>query len=975
MNLIGANEASTIEAIRDQPGSANYFMGNVPARWYSGIPLFGKVKYHQVYSGIDLVYYGNQRQLEYDFIVGPDAEVSQISISLVGAESLEIDSGGELIAHLDGGNVRWHKPFAYQQTSSGLRQIHATFVLKGPNTFAFNVSSYDRTQPLVIDPAMVYATYFGGSDNDYVCGIGLDSSGNIYFAGNTTSLNFPTKSAYRTTSSGSNDVFISKMNNSGTALIFSTYLGGSGNEIVNGLAVDSSGNAYITGLTDSANFPTRNAADSSSAGYYDIFIAKIGPFGTNLLYASYLGGNGDDSGNAIAVDNTGHAYVAGDTFSIGTGNGPFPTKPNNAYQAHNGGGRDAFVAEFDTTLTGSSSILYTTFLGGSTDEKAYGIAVDSAGNAYVTGVVYSYPTFPTPPSSDFPILNAIQPSFNRGNLDPLAGDSDAFLTKLNSTGTGLLFSTFLGGGDSDQGHGVTLDASGRIYVIGETTSTNFPVLNAAPPFISGGEDGFPAPDAFITVLQSTGTNLYYSTYLGGSGFESGFTLYHFAIAVDGFGNIYTAGYTDSLGDFPLTAGTDNTNSLGGSDAFVVKINPAVPGPAGIIYSTLLGGDDNDRATGIAVDASGNFYVAGFTTSTTNLATPGAFRGTNSGGSDVLLAKFTSPPDISVSMIPSLEPVIVGSNVTYSIYINNNGRSTFTGVTNFVQLPTNVPILSISSSVGNWSTNAGLVTFNLGTVTNNASIFQSITIHTVTPGILTNIDTLTSFETAAAEPNTDNNVAPVLTSVQGIADVTLTPSDAPDPVTITSNLTYTFKVTNKGPYPASQVELTSILPTNVAFVSATNTQGGCTNFGGFIVCGFGILTNNTSATVTLVATPLDFGVVTNPVAVTAFELDLNPGNNLASLTTTVLPFADLSFIQTGPTTGYAGSNIIYTLSVTNTGPSSAPASVLTDTLPAGAAFVSATASQGSFSQTNGVVSFSLGTIASNGTAGLTVTAST
>jgi len=176
----------------------------------------------------------------------------------------------------------------------------------------------------------VYATYLGGSKNDYVCGIALDSNNNIYVAGNTLSVNFPVKNAYRSTSVGSNDVFISKFSNNGSNLLYSTYLGGSGNELAGGLAVDSSGNAYIAGVTDSPNFPTRNAAYSANSGFFDAYVAKIGPFGTNLLYASYLGGNGDDSANAIAVDNSGHAYIAGDTFSVGTGNGPFPAKPNNA---------------------------------------------------------------------------------------------------------------------------------------------------------------------------------------------------------------------------------------------------------------------------------------------------------------------------------------------------------------------------------------------------------------------------------------------------------------------------------------------------------------------------------------------------------------------------------------------------------------------------------------------------------------------
>jgi hypothetical protein len=392
------------------------------------------------------------------------------------------------------------------------------------------------------------------------------------------------------------------------------------------------------------------------------------------------------------------------------------------------------VAKFDTALSGSSSLIYSTFLGGTSDEKAYAIAIDSSGNAYVAGKLNAYPDFmktpPVPAQTDFPTLNAFQPLFNAGFNDPyLEGTSDGFVTEINTTGTGLIFSTFLGGADDDSATGITVDSSGRVCVIGETSSANFPTLNAAQPFNGGtaASPDFPGPDAFVTVFQSNGSNLFYSTYLGGSGTESGFSTYNFGIAADGFGDIYVTGWTDSsdpaipsdpsLVQFPLTVGADRTNSFSLiGDAFVTKINPAVPGPASIIYSSFLGGDVDCRGTAIAVDSSGNFYVGGFTSATTNFATAGAFRGTNSGGLyDAFVAKFSSPPDLSVAMLPSIDPVIVGNNLTYTIQINNNGRTTFTGVTNIVQFSTNVPILSVASSAGNWRTNGTQLIFNIGTM--------------------------------------------------------------------------------------------------------------------------------------------------------------------------------------------------------------------------------------------------------------------
>jgi uncharacterized repeat protein (TIGR01451 family) len=970
MNLVGANTRSVLEAIDQLPGTINYIIGNQPAHWVSGVPMFEKVKYHEVYPGISLVYYGNQRQLEYDFIAAPEADPRQIALDFPGVKQLEVAENGDLLIHFGNGILRWHKPIAYQIIQGTRQGVEARYILKEDTVIGFEVGAYDRSLPLVIDPVLLFATYLGGSLNDYVCGLSLDSNGNILVAGHTSSINFPAVSAYRSTMVGGLDAIISKLNNTGTALLYSTYLGGAGNDIVESLAVDSAGNAYVAGTTDSVNFPTRNPAFAANAGFNDAFIAKIGPFGTNLLYGSYLGGDGDDSANGIAVDNSGNAFIAGDTFSIGTGNGPFPTFPNNAYQANNAGGRDAFVAKFNTTLSGTPSLIYSTFLGGDSDDKAYALAVDSSANVIVVGEVASYPTFPTPPSSDFPLVNAYQSSFNRGNLDPLAGYNDGFVTKINASGTALIFSTFLGGGDSDFISNVVLDNAGRIYVVGESSSTNFPVTaNAVQSIVTGSEAGFPAPDLFATVFQSSGNSLYYSTLLGGSGYESGFGIYHAGIAVDRFGNIYIAGQTESIDDFPLTSGADQIDPLGPSDAFVSKINPAVTGLPGLIYSTFLGGDSDDRATAIVVDTNSVIYVAGISASVTNLATPGVYRGTNSGNTDVFVAKLSSPPDLSVTMIPSSEPVTVGSNLTYTIQVNNNGRSTFSGVTNIVAFSSSVTLLAVSSSAGNWRTNGNQLIFNIGTLTNNANVSQSVTISTPNQVFMTNSATLTAID---QEINTNNNRATLLATVSGIADVRLIASRTPEPVSLTSNVTYTLEVNNKGPYAARLVELAHILPENVSFVSATNTLGGCTNFDGVIVCGFATLTNNATATVTIVAKAITNGSSESFSVVSSIESDSVPANNEATLTTTVSALADLAIGQTGPLSGYAGTNYIYALHITNHGPSTATGVVVTDVIPAGAVYVDANNPLGSESQSNGIVTCTISSLASNATATITVT---
>jgi hypothetical protein len=335
VRVVGTNPSTAIEGLEELPGTVNYFVGNDPREWRSGIRTYAKVKYQQVYPNVDLVYYGNPRQMEYDFVVGTAADPERIALEFSGQERLEINAEGNLEAHVAGGSVRWHKPFAYQETDAGRKEVPARFVFRGPSQIqvGFELGNYDHNKPLIIDPTVNYASYLGGSGDDFAGGIAIDAGGsNLVVFGTTTSLNFSTASAYRSSPAGSNDVFITKFNRTGSGVVFSTYLGGSGNDFAGGIALDSSGNIYLAGQTDSPNFPTKNAYSTASSGFLDAFIAKFGPFGTNLLYSSYLGGGGDDSGNAIAVDNNGNAYVAGDTYSIGSGNKPFPTAPNNAYQ-------------------------------------------------------------------------------------------------------------------------------------------------------------------------------------------------------------------------------------------------------------------------------------------------------------------------------------------------------------------------------------------------------------------------------------------------------------------------------------------------------------------------------------------------------------------------------------------------------------------------------------------------------------------
>ncbi len=989
--LMGANPHVRVEGMEELAGTVNYFVGNDPKQWRTGIHPFGKVRYGQVYPGVDLVYYGNQRQLEYDFLVSPGADPGVITLGFAGAEQLEIDMQGNLVAQVPGGTVVWRKPVAYQEAGGTRREVEGSFVLRGPRQVGFQVGEYDTRLTLTIDPAMVYSTYLGGSGDDTAEGLAVDAAGNVYVAGTTSSIDFPTYRGYDSTPNGSNDVFVAKLNASGTALIYSTYVGGGGDDWVGddyadlaqniagihgGLAVDTNGNAYVTGWTLSLNFPMRNAYQTVNGGGADAFLFKLGPAGTNLLYSTYLGGPGDDKGHAVAADNSGNAYVCGETYSgrnFPTKN-PFQSKAG-GYPQTDGAYADAIVAKFNTTLSGASSLIYASWLGGSQDDRGTAIAVDAAGNVYVTGIVddsfyyYTY-QYPNAPSSDFPVVNAFEPSFNAGSTNVLAGLTDGFLAKINAAGSAVTFATFLGGSGEDAGLGITLDSNTNIYVVGLTDSGDFPIQNAAQPINSGAD--YLSADAFITEFLNSGAGLIYSTYLGGTSDDAAYD-----VSVDRFGNIYLTGETTSF-DFPVTVGADQTNSAGIiGDAFVAKVNPAIADPDGIIFATYLGGGQDQHGTAIALDANANFYMSGYTASTDFPTTVGVYQGTNGGGYlDAFVAKFVSPPDLSVAMSLSSDPVTVGSNLTYTIHVNNNGFTTFTGVTNLVQVPTNLQILAVTTTLGNYSTNGGLVTFNMGTLTNNASVLQTVVARAVTPGATVNTTAVSSYETQAGlEPNTGNNAETIVSAVRGITDITLTQTAAPNPLLLGGNVIYTLTVANKGPWPATSLVVTDALPAGVAYWSNSPSLGfASTNLGPVVWTNFNTMPPGSNATLTIYAIAVATGPVVNVANAQAFEMDPNTANNTATTVATINPVADLAVTQTAPTNSvYAGVNLTYTIIVTNRGPSDATGAVLTDPLPPGANFVSATVSQGTYSQTSGIVTCNFGTLTNNTSAAVTVTA--
>lgn len=644
MKLLNANASAPVTGLDELPGASNYFIGNDPARWRTNAPTYSKVKYQGIYSGIDLVYYGNQRQLEYDFIVAAGADPRRIEFDIRGTERITQDVRGDLIFKIGGDEIRWHKPAVFQEKDGERQPVAAKYAITGKNRVGFELANYDASRPLFIDP-LIYSTYLGGSGDDYSYGIAVDAAGNAYVTGYTNSVNFPTTTPLQPVNDGGDaDAFICKINPSGTAFLYSTYLGGSDFDFSFGIAVDAMGNAYIAGVTGSIDFPILNALQPTfNGGSSDAFVAKLNPNGTALVYSTYLGGEGTDWGQGIAIDSTGAAYVIGYTSSTN-----FPTEQP-VQGTYGGGNFDAFVAKLNPV---GSALVYSTYLGGSGNDWGYGIAVDNAGNAYTAGQTDSA-NFPT-------TILAFQKTCNGGKHCSSFGD--AFVSKLNPAGSTLAYSTYLGGSGIDVGNSIAVDAGGYAYVAGVTSSTDFPTSSPLQPAFGGG-----FYDAFVAKLNPAATALVYSTYLGGNG-----TDYAYGIAVDSRGSPYLTGWTSST-NFPTVSSTQK-NRRGSEDSFLTRLNPA---GTTLVFSTYLGGRNGSSQTvdlesgwSVAVDGSSNAYVAGFTDSP-DFPTKNPLQPVSGGGVDAFVAKFNTAAATTTVISSSPNPSIEGQLVTFTTTISSS----------------------------------------------------------------------------------------------------------------------------------------------------------------------------------------------------------------------------------------------------------------------------------------------------------------
>ena len=586
---------------------SNFFLGNDAGEWRTGVRTYSEVVYEDLYDGIDLVYRAGPEGLKYDLVVRPGADPRLIEMSYEGIEGLELGSDGSMSIRTGIGDLGDAPPTA---TTMDGRPVPCAYELRGPLAYGFRCGAWDPAQTFVIDP-MVYATYIGGSEHEEVMAIAVDASGDAYVTGVTNSTDFPvTSGAFQTTLGTREDAFVAKLNPDGSALVYATYIGGSALDEAGAICVDASGDVFIAGRAYSDDFPVTSGAYQTTKVGSSFFVAKLNPSGSALLYATFLGSGTYEATYALlSVDASGSAYLVGATYAD-----DFPTTEGAYKTTYGGDAADAFVSKLDAAGT---ALVYSTYIGGSSTDRAEAIAVDANGRAYVVGSTNS---------TDFPTTAGAYQTTMAG------GDRDAFVTVVNAGGSALVYSTYIGGSEDEHADAVTVDALGYAHLAGSTNSTDFPVTAGALQTANNG-----LYDAFAAKLNMAGTALVYSTYVGGSDNDQ---LY--GLAVDGYGSAHLTGHTRSS-DFPVTADALQPALDGGADAFVAKLGPS--GTA-IDYATYLGGTGFEVGCAIALDSSGNILVGGYTYSTDFPVTSGAFATSYGGGAfDAFVAQVTTvaPP--------------------------------------------------------------------------------------------------------------------------------------------------------------------------------------------------------------------------------------------------------------------------------------------------------------------------------------------
>lgn len=614
----------------------NYFRGAQSADWLTDVANFARVRYPSVYPGIDLVYYGRDGKLEYDLVVAPRASADAIQLAFPDAADVAITAQGELKLSTPAGVVVFHKPIAYQQTNGVQREIEAAYRIVGGRQVAFALGAYDRDAELVIDPLLAHSSFLWGNGED----LAIDAQGNVYIGGFSPATGMPTTGGYQTSTKGTRDAFVMKLNPAGTQVIYATYIGGRrGETFGRSIAVDASGNAYLTGSTTTSSFPTTTGAYQRSFATGASFVTKLNTAGSALVYSTLV--NGSDL-QAIALDSAGSAHVVGMASS-----GTFTTTPGVVQPTRLPTGRPGVVLRLNAA---GSAAAYATYLGGSIYEDLNDVAIGPDGTAYVAGRTASY---------DFPIVSAFQSS--------QAGNDDAFVARLNATGTALVFSTYLGGTADDSATAVAVDSSGDVFVVGRSHSTNFPVTLGVFQPNKAHSDPI-VSNAFITKLASTGSSLVYSSYLGGrwclsatvfqcfdDGFNSDGIDGATSVAVDAAGYACMGGYANSA-EFPQVDSLHGHIGVMDENSRMPFIAKVSPGGDRLIYSTMFG-TRSSAVKMFALAPGGSLYGLGHgCCATADLfpLTGGAPLGSNS---NLFLARIA--PGRYPTTVTSLSPRVVG----------------------------------------------------------------------------------------------------------------------------------------------------------------------------------------------------------------------------------------------------------------------------------------------------------------------------
>gem|GEM_PF-1621721 len=615
MKLEGANPSPQGTGLEKAITRTHYLNGNDPTKWRRNIPNYSKVEYKGVYPGVDVVYYGNQRKLEYDFIIQPGADYHSIQLAFEGTQGISLDAEGNLVLVTANGKVIQQAPIVYQEIDGKRITLQGAYLLAQNNQVQFQVNSYDPQYPLVIDPVLHYSTYLGATAHDLANAIAVNANGEVYVTGNTNSFDFPTAVNPYDSSINGQDVFLSKLNATGDVLLYSTFLGGSGGDDAIDIAVDATG-VYIAGNTNSTNFPISNAYQAALSGSSDAFLLKLSVDGSSLLYSTYFGGSGSDNFQAIATDSSGIVYITGYTTTSN-----FPTTTGVHKENITGSSSDAFLIKINTTLSGTSSLEKSTLFGGDNSEEGLAITLNS-GNIYLAGITRSL--------SNIATSGAYDESFNG------SAPIDSYIAIMDSS-FNLLYSTYFGGAGNDYIEKIEVDVSGSVYILGHTfDGTGFPILNAYDNTFDGYNDKFVAK----LNLDGTGTNdLVFSTFLGGLDQEGvGGNFF-----VDTNGVIHIAGWTGSS-DFPTTSDAYQLSSGGSTDGFYLQLSAD---GSTLQYSTYIGGSNQDKTLDMAT-FDDNVYLAGLTLST-DYPTLNAFQSDFSGNYDSVITAFSdavilTPPD-------------------------------------------------------------------------------------------------------------------------------------------------------------------------------------------------------------------------------------------------------------------------------------------------------------------------------------------